>query len=456
MDHAVSLRSATARQAWLTGPTAFLCLVGVLVPNALSIGALLAGIGMPPRSAMIAIYATLAIAARVLSPPLTVVLYVVAAIYDVIATLALLFNLAPSELGRTLHLLVELDLFMSPFYLALIGTTIAVVAANILLLTRKRALLRQGNPLVLVGFAAAFGITDFVANTSPHYHYGSLYGAGKPVESAADASGFRRAALSGDGKVLLVMVEALGAFADPAKQALLTRAFDRAEATRRYRLTTGTTTYYGSTTAAEMRELCDSREPYDALLAGKQLTCLPALMAARDYRTVALHNFTSQFFGRWQWYPKLGFEKTIFGEDLAETFKSRALCGGPFRGPCDTDMVPLIKDELRTAGRPTFFYWLTLSTHVPIKPREGTPRLSCDRAGGPIGDVEVCYMTEMWIDLFEKLADMATELAPMEILVVGDHAPPLWSRAGRNVFEPGKVPWFRLTPTTAVAQESRG
>ena len=56
-------------------------------------------------------------------------------------------------------------------------------------------------------------------------------------------------------------------------------------------------------------------------------------------------------------------------------------------------------------------------------------------------------MTEMWLEVLDKVATLATaaDLPPTEILVVGDHAPPLWSRRGRSLFEPGKVTWFRLT-----------
>src|SRR4029077_17523677 len=129
--------------------------------------------------------------------------------------------------------------------------------------------------------------------------------------------------------------------------------------------------------AAELRELCDTRESYEAIIDGLQLDCLPHQMAALGYRTIALHGFTSKFFRRDEWYPKLGFEKRIFGENLIGT--THRECGGPFRGPCDIDLIPLISRELRSAGKPTFFYWMTLSTHVPIAPREGTPRLGCDR-----------------------------------------------------------------------------
>ena len=57
-------------------------------------------------------------------------------------------------------------------------------------------------------------------------------------------------------------------------------------------------------------------------------------------------------------------------------------------------------------------------------------------------------MTEMWMDVMDSVVALATDpgLPPFEILVVGDHAPPLWSRQGRGLFVPGAVSWFRLSP----------
>jgi hypothetical protein len=242
---------------------------------------------------------------------------------------------------------------------------------------------------------------------------------------------------------LLVVVEALGQFKDPEMQAILLQPFRDPNLLQRYAVTMGTTTYYGSTTAAEMRELCNTREPYQGLLEGKAFDCLPKQLAARGYRTTALHNFGAGFFERAAWYPRLGFETLTFGEDLAGL--SRRRCGGPFRGVCDADLIPFIGRQLREASVPTFAYWLTLSTHVPVAPREGTPRLGCTE-GGPIGSVEVCHMTEMWLDVFHGLSALTTSIPPTEILIVGDHAPPLWSKTARRLFTPGKVPWIRLTP----------
>lgn len=445
MQHAAVAKPILARGLFPSNPTVFLCLVGLVLPNALSLGALAAGIGAPPRPAAIMAYATLAIVARIAHPLPVVVLYLAAAAYDAISTLALLFNLAPTEIGLALHLSAELKLTESPFYVALTAALAAVVAANIAVLTLKRDLLRRGNVIVLMVGAVLFAATDFLANTSAHYQFGTLYAAGKPMETAARASGFRQAIAEGaPRRALLVHVEALGLFAKPSHQALLMQPFANPELRRRYDVKAGSTTYYGSTTAAEMRELCDTREPYQALLDGRDLDCLPGQLTNRGYRTVAMHNFTSAFFARDRWYPRLGFQTAIFGQDLAA--RGGRLCGGPFKGPCDADLVPMIAQQLREAKQPIFFYWMTLSTHVPIAPGEGTPRLRCERGGGALGHAEVCYMTEMWLDLFDAIARLAIELPGSEILVVGDHAPPLWSKAGRRLFTPGQVTWVRLVP----------
>jgi hypothetical protein len=377
-------------------------------------------------------------------PAITVVLYLAVAVYDAVSTIALLFNLAPSEIGLALHLSSELDLFASPLYIALGAGLVGIGVLNIALLVRGRRSMQGANALAMMGIAVACAAVDFATNTSPHYQFGTLYAAGKPMESAADTSGFRPAALAAKGNVVLVMVEALGHFDDPARQNILLSPFADPALNRRYQVTNGSTTYYGSTTAGEMRELCDSREPYQALIEGATIACLPARMAARGYKTIGMHNFTGAFFDRTAWYPKLGLDTLLFAPDFAQLTRRR--CGGPFRGPCDVDVVPVIRDRLSDAGKPTFLYWMTLSTHVPIAPHEGTPRLGCDNGGGRIGHVEVCHMTEMWIDLFDRIAKLALERPGTEIMLVGDHAPPLWSKAGRRLFTAGQVTWVRLTP----------
>ena len=439
------VHSARSRLASLSNPMLFLCLAGLVLPNALSLGALVMNIGVPPRTAAVVAYATVALIARIVPWPLTVGVYIAVAVYDAVSTIALLFNLAPGEVGIALHLIAELSLFASPLYVSLTVLVAGLMIANIAVLTKKRDVLRRGSPVVLMSAAIVLAAADFIANTSAHYHFGTLYGAGQPIDSAMDNSGFGRAVTAGGGRnVLVVMIEALGHFGDPEHQAFLLKSFDDPSLRSRYDVSTGLATYYGSTTAAELREMCGTREPYARVIDGVPLDCLPQRMANLGYRTVAMHGFTGKFFERELWYPKLGFESRIFGEDLSST--THRFCGGPFRGPCDVDLIPPIARELQNATQPTFFYWLTLSTHVPIAPREGTPQLGCDGDGGLLRHVEVCYMSEMWSDVMSGIARMTADIPPTDILIIGDHAPPIWSKAGRRLFTPGKVTWVRLTP----------
>jgi len=449
VSQAALAQGPARRAAWLSKPTLLLCIAGLVLPNALSLGALIFGIGSPPRTTAILCYAVVAVIARLAPMKIVVPLFLATLVYDAISTIALLFNLAPGEIGLALSLAGELKFWQSPLYIALTGGLLVMAGANVAALTLWRDMLRRGSITVLLALALAFAAADFYANTSTHYEFGTLYGADQPVTSAVDGSGFRDKLMTANAPhALFVLVEAMGQFADLKKRAVLFQAFRNPELLKRYEVTYGSSTYYGSTTAAEMRELCHTRESYMNFASGKEIDCLPKQLHERGYRTVSLHNFTNAFFGRSFWYPKLGFETRLFTQDFRD--RNFRICGGPFRGPCDTEMVPIIARELREAKQPIFYYWLTLSTHVPVALNEGTPRLDCDHQGGTIGHREVCNMTELWLDLFDALTKMALELPPTEILITGDHAPPLWSKAGRALFVPGQVPWIRLTPRTAA------
>lgn len=434
--------------AFRASPTLVLCIAGLLLPNLVSMAALVAGIGYPQRTAAIVLYAIVAVLARYVPRKFVFAAFIFVAIYDAVCTIALQFGLATTEIGLALHLVDELDLLESPLYLVMIAGCISVALASVMIMMRYRHVLRAANPNIFLGAVLFYCAVDFIANTSAHYQFGSIYGANKPMESAAETSGFRQLVLAHDPKrVLVIVVEAMGKFSNPALQETLLTPFASDSLQKKYRVTNGSSTYFGSTTAGEMRELCDTRANYKNVAAEGGIGCLPGIFKDRGYKTAALHNFTKKFFDRRQWWPKIGFQETVFKEDLKR--QNMRQCGGPFRGPCDVEMFPRITRAFQETEGPLFYYWLTLSTHVPIMPREATPRLGCDNQGGAFGQTEVCNMAEMWIDIFEGVVKMTEAIGPTEILIVGDHGPPLWSRIGRNLFEPGQVTWIRLSPRVA-------
>lgn len=456
-----AMPGAVLAKTLLGSPTALLVLVGIILPSLLSLATLigLVDIGLPPRTGAIFLYATVAIVARRVPFAVTAALFLAVLAFDMVRTLSLMFGLAPSELMAALDHARRINFFASPLYAALIGGVSVTTLASLYGL-RQRAKLMRGNVIVLFGTALALASIDYVANVSAHYQFGSLFGRGKPVESAADVSGFNAVAGANGRNVVIVMVESLGYMTDAAQRMRIASPLYDRKIGQQYVLTEGSATYYGATTAGEMRELCDTRTFYAEYVKKFGYSCLPKLLNRRGYASLAVHGFSGGMFGRQFWYPGLGFDKALFGDKLVK--ESPRLCGSAFRGVCDADLAPVIAKEARLLGppnKPRLIYWLTLNTHIPVAPNDARTNFNCLSADNPFLRSDVCRMAELWHDVFNTVAKLAIDptIGPAEILVVGDHAPPLWSRRGRNEFEAGKVAWYRLTPRSdAFAQASNG
>ncbi|MBR0817177.1 sulfatase-like hydrolase/transferase [Bradyrhizobium liaoningense] len=420
------------------------------MPNLVSLATMtsLVDIGLPPRSVAIALYASIAILARRIPFILTVTLFLAALSFDVVQTLSLMFGLAVSDLTAAVDHAKRINFFASPLYLALIATLVITTVATLACL-RSRTTLVKANIPVLFFLAQAFGVLDYVSNASPHYHFGSTMGRNEPVHSAAEVSGFRQAAGIEGNNVVLVIVEGLGYLQDQNARARIAEPLYDQSLRRDYIVTSGKTVYFGSTTSGEMRELCNTRTFYTEYVQSDTGACLPDLLAAQGYRNIAVHGFAGGMFERERWYPTIGFDQELFREELVKT--THRVCGSAFAGACDADLAPVISAVSREAGKqgkPRFIYWLTLNTHIPVAPGQALTDFHCGIDGGAFGRPKVCRMAELWHDVFAVVAKIARDpaVAPADILVVGDHAPPFWSRHDRAQFEPGQVAWYRLQP----------
>lgn len=440
------------------GPTTVLLLAGLVLPNALSFATFfhLIDIGLPPRTYAILLYVILAVSARRIPFAVTAALFTLVLVEDLVCTVSLMFRLAPLDLLAALRFAARVHVFESPLYVFLCGLLLMNSAA-ILWLLRDRARLLKGNLAVLVGAAAIFAGVDYVSNVSPYYTFGALLGRDKPVTTAGEASGFNAIAGKNGRNVIYVIVESMGYLNNASARDLISSPLRDAAILERYDLTSGHSGYYGSTTNGEMRELCDTRTSYQKLDKELAAQCLPAQLHRRGYETLAFHAFSGEMFDRTNWYPVLGFDHMTFSESLLPKFKRT--CGSAFPGACDTDVARVIAAQAAKTTKPKFIYWLTLNTHVPVAPGYADTNFNCANRNDRVvfQRADVCRMGELWHDLFGAIAKLALDpaLAPAEIMVVGDHAPPLWSRAGRQRFLPGQVAWYRLTPKKqAVSRNS--
>jgi hypothetical protein len=443
-------------RAWLTSPTAMVMAAALILPNLLSIATLGAvlDVSLPPRTISIMAYAMLAICARRIPFALTVILFLGVLAFDLVWTISVSFGLAPSELVTALDHAQHVHVFQSPLYGALIGVLMVTSAATLWLLYRRETLLRA-NIVAMFAAALLFAGVDFVTNVSPHYQFGAMLGRNVPIESAAAKSGFNGVAGTDGRNVVLVMVEGLGYLTDPTARRQIDSPLFDTRITDKYRITEGSVVYYGSTTAGEMRELCDTREPYLEFSKTHGASCLPARLRTRGYATMAVHAFHHSMFERDEWYPVVGFDKEVFGEELVKV--THRLCGNAFRGVCDADLPPIIAQEAAFSKKPKFIYWLTLNTHIPVAPGQALADFGCKKDAGIFRHVHVCEMAELWHDVFASVSKLALDpgIGPADILIVGDHSPPLWSRRARAQFEPGLVAWYRLTPRDGAVAVNR-
>jgi hypothetical protein len=250
-------------RAWLRSPTAVVLAAGLILPNLLSIATLgsLLDVSLPPRTISIMAYAMLAVCARRIPFALTVILFLGILAFDLVWTISVSFGLAPSELVTALDHAQHVHVFQSPLYGALIGVLMATSAVTLWLLYRRETLL-QANIVAMFAAALMFAGVDFMTNVSPHYQFGTLLGRNVPIESAAAKSGFNTIAGTNGRNVILVMVEGLGYLGDPTARRQVDSPLFEPYVTDKYRISAGSVVYYGSTTSGEMRELCDTREPY--------------------------------------------------------------------------------------------------------------------------------------------------------------------------------------------------
>ncbi|WP_123834107.1 sulfatase-like hydrolase/transferase [Methylobacterium currus] len=432
-------------------PSLLLIVGGLVLPNVLALAACTVA-GVPTRTGAIALYAAVALLGGRLPGWALVLLGLATVLFDLVFAVGRMFFLDPAMVLHLIDAELLASLLATPAYAA--GTLAALCAtlAYLAVLLRAGPTMRQGSRPALAAAAAGLLLGDGLVNGSSAYDFGPLASIGQPFEAASLSSGF--AALPDQARpprrALLVMVESLGLLRDAGRHAILTAAFDDPALRRLYTVTTGTSAFFGATASGEMRELCRTYRSHLQVFAAGHPTCLPARFAAHGYRTISVHGYHAGFYDRAQWYPLVGFQQSLFGEALAPRFART--CGGPFPGPCDTDVAEVVEAELAAPG-PAFVYWLTLTSHVPV-PRDGaTGRQDCRHPGSPFADREVCAMVGIWQDVFAAVSRIALAHPGTEILLVGDHAPPLWRRAARDAFEPGRVPWIRLAPipTATVA-----
>lgn len=249
--------------------------------------------------------------------------------------------------------------------------------------------------------------------------------------------------------VVLVLLESWGEATEPALADRLISPYHDPSILLHYTVRTGSVPFSGTTVSGEARELCQSGLAFgilgiDAQQAAK---CLPSRFRAQGYRTVAAHGYRGSMFSRDQWYPRMGFDEMDFGPQFDRMGLPR--CNGAFPGTCDAAIASWIGAKFDSAQKPTFFYWVTLNSHLPVLE---DPNAATDPVCTPLDAADrstpLCDWMHLVYTVHASIRDLALRpgLPPTAFVVVGDHAPPFAQEQLRGHFSPERVPYIVLWP----------
>jgi len=209
----------------------------------------------------------------------------------------------------------------------------------------------------------------------------------------------------------------------------------------RYDVTIGSIPFRGSTTNAELRELCGLYGAYRDLFRMQQLRCLPNVFVELGYQATGMHGFHGDMFDRTSWWPRLGFQQSLFLDDFPQARR----CGSAFPALCDNDLLRAMGDRL-TAPR-QFVYALTINSHLPLPAaQDEDDGLRCSSLTPRLRDVP-CKLSQVLHSTLTAVAAnvLRDDIKPTQFIIVGDHSPPFLGSADQN-FSLAKVPYIILTP----------
>lgn len=184
---------------------------------------------------------------------------------------------------------------------------------------------------------------------------------------------------------------------------------------------TGWRPSYGATLQGELRELCGIEGAISRLSGVPFRDCLPYRLRTLGYETVAGHGYQSMFYLRAGLYPRMGFQRSVFLDDIKSGVHS---CSGVFPGLCDLALHNFLLEKSSTYHK-RLVYQMTLQSHEPVS-EDVLREYGITIAGNRSTAVAHAFVIGALDRLFApKGADCGAL-----IYFVGDHPPPSLKASG--------------------------
>ncbi len=181
--------------------------------------------------------------------------------------------------------------------------------------------------------------------------------------------------------------------------------------------------------------------PYQSLLRGWTASSLPLFLKKLGYRTVCIHPYWSQYYGRNRVLKRLGFDMFLDIGAFGGVERTGAYIGDMEVGKC-------VLRVLRESVSPTFIFAITMENHGPLHldhiPAEKTasfysvtPKTECSELGAYLYHLK---NADRMLDLLHK--ELVFCNVPVSLCFYGDHVP-IMPDVYKIFMEPdGTVPYF--------------
>lgn len=226
--------------------------------------------------------------------------------------------------------------------------------------------------------------------------------------------------------------------------------------TPNYIITFNTTSFTGSTTYGEMRELLNSYGSYRYFIGNKsdikgKISSIFNIKSYNKYNTIACHSYSGAMFYRKKWWRNIGIENSYFSEDIMFENRSKSILNTETSFNSVNDEVSYDFISKKSLGKnKVFAYLLTVNTHLPFRYEynNGTFYDFKSINGKTSNDLFLNYsknISQQQKRIFQQIAYFVSKINLDhwdEVLIVGDHPPPFPDIVDRKMFSQKVVPYL--------------
>ncbi|WP_264898803.1 sulfatase-like hydrolase/transferase [Sediminibacterium sp. TEGAF015] len=245
------------------------------------------------------------------------------------------------------------------------------------------------------------------------------------------------------GNQLLILIESFGLLKNVNDKKNIEKIISENFKRNHWKIKWGITSFEGSTTRAELRELLNSSGDYKYYIHKKSINSIFDIKKKQGYNTIAAHSYNGSMFERNLWWKNLGINQMFFGETLQEkyAYKLSLNSESPFISIQDEFTFDFLQNESKKYSK-CFSYLLTVNSHLPFNDNNfiGTNyKLPFGNNSGNL--TEANAQMQRIISFLGYVAQELDSTRFQKVLIVGDHMPPFNAKNLRLLYENKYVPY---------------